>query len=183
MHRLRKTLKEYYEALRAQARFLNQVSPNRRTCKNLQALFQSHRFDMAQMNSSSFLNGRYHGDLVANSWEEREFASKSMGMYLYRPFEEKRIATPRGEMRIFSDKRIRSVVRLLAIPVSSILLALSIVVLYFISSQTVRLGLVILFSTLYPAALAMLSDAKNSEIMAVTAAYAAVSVVFASGLN
>lgn len=73
-------------------------------------------------------------------------------------------------MLIFSNQRIRSVVRLLAIVVSSVLPILSIVVLYVIKSEQIRLGLIVVFSALCSMALATLSSAKNSEIMAVTAA-------------
>jgi hypothetical protein len=62
------------------------------------------------------------------------------------------------------------VVRLFAILLSSILPILSIVVLHNVDRQSVRLGLIVLFSALCSAALATLSDAKNVEIIAATAA-------------
>lgn len=73
-------------------------------------------------------------------------------------------------MAFFSDDRIRGLVRLLAVIVPSLLPILSIVVLYFIVSQTVRLGIIVVFSALCSAALALLSDAQNVEIIAATAA-------------
>jgi len=72
-------------------------------------------------------------------------------------------------------------VRILTIIFSSILPVLSIVVLYFIKSQGARLGTIVGFSGLCSLALAILTNAKNSEIIATTAAYAAVQVVFVSG--
>ncbi|MCJ1266553.1 hypothetical protein MMC22_006438 [Lobaria immixta] len=81
----------------------------------------------------------------------------------------------------FSDEKIRSFVRVLAVVVSSVLPILAIVVLYFIKSPTARLGAIVAFSALCSAALALLSNAKNFEIIAATAAYGAVQVVFVSG--
>jgi hypothetical protein len=73
-------------------------------------------------------------------------------------------------MLIFSDQSIRSFVRLLAVLLSSVLPILSIVVLYSVTSEKLRLGLIVLFSALCSAALATLSNAKNVEIIAATAA-------------
>ncbi|KAH0562124.1 hypothetical protein GP486_003184, partial [Trichoglossum hirsutum] len=67
--------------------------------------------------------------------------------------------------------RIRAFVRLLAILLSSVLPILSIIVLYVVREERVRLGLIVVFSALCSAALATLSDAKNVEIIAATAAY------------
>jgi hypothetical protein len=69
-------------------------------------------------------------------------------------------------MAFFSEDRIRDFVRVVAIIGSSILPLLSIIVLYNIQSQGTRLGLIVLFSALCSAALALLSNAKNVEIIA-----------------
>jgi hypothetical protein len=74
-------------------------------------------------------------------------------------------------MAVYSDGKIRNAVRLLAVIGSSILPILSIVVLYVITSQTARLGCIVTFSALCSATLATLSNAKNVEIIAATAAY------------
>lgn len=84
--------------------------------------------------------------------------------------QDRTIATHRGELKIISNHRIRFVVRLLAILLSSVLPILSIVVLYNVESQKIRLRLIVLFSAACSAALATLSDAKDVEIIAATAA-------------
>jgi hypothetical protein len=73
-------------------------------------------------------------------------------------------------MIFFSEDRIRGFVRFLAVVLSSVLPILSIVVLYFIPNQTARLGARVAFSTLCSVTLAALSNAKNVEIIAATAA-------------
>lgn len=82
---------------------------------------------------------------------------------------------------VFSDHRIRRTTRLVAVVLSSILPVLSIVILYYVHSTEVHIGLIIVFSTLFSAVVAAVSDARNVEVMAATAAYAAVLVVFVSG--
>ena len=64
---------------------------------------------------------------------------------------------------------------------SSILPILSTVILYYVHSTNVHIGLIIVFSTLFSGVVALVSDARNVEVMAATAAYAAVMVVFVSG--
>ena len=107
-------------------------------------------------------------------------------------------------MSFYSEGRIRGFVRLLAILVSSVLPIVLILALYYIPTQKARLGAIVAFCSLYSVALSLLTDAKNVEIIAVTAAsvsstllplhpilselttfsinsYAAVQVVFMSG--
>ncbi|KAJ5912773.1 hypothetical protein N7504_001656 [Penicillium tannophilum] len=168
--RLRTTSKEYYRALQTQAWLLKQKSPTTQAHKTLRDVFNSHGSDISQMDASFLLDDRYRDDLVNISWEEKEVMTEFLQRFLCQAFEVKRISTPNGEMLISSDQRIRSAVRLLAIVLSSVLPILSIVVLYVIKRQDVRLGMIVLFSALCSVALATLSNARNAEIMAVTAA-------------
>ena len=73
-------------------------------------------------------------------------------------------------MGFYSEDRIRAFVRVLAILVSSVLPILSIVALYYIPKQESRLGAIVAFSSLCSMALSLLTDAKNVEIIAATAA-------------
>lgn len=82
---------------------------------------------------------------------------------------------------VFPDHRIRQITRAVAVVMSSTLPILSIVILYFVQSTNIHIGLIVIFSSLFSAVVALLSDATNAEVMAATAAYAAVLVVFVSG--
>jgi len=86
------------------------------------------------------------------------------------PHQNARLAFRKGEMRFYSDQKIKSIVRVLAIILSSVLPILSIVVLYIVKSDKARLGLIVAFSAACSAALAILTNAKNGEIIAITAA-------------
>lgn len=87
----------------------------------------------------------------------------------------------RKVLGVFPDHRIRRITRVVAVVLSSTLPILSIVILYFVQSTNIHIGLIIVFSVLFSAVVALVSDARNSEVMAATAAYAAVLVVFVSG--
>lgn len=73
-------------------------------------------------------------------------------------------------MSFFSEDRIRRFVQLFAVILSSVLPIVSIVALYYIPTQKARLGAIVSFSALCSATLATLSNAKNVEIIAATAA-------------
>ncbi|KAK7920840.1 hypothetical protein PG985_008862 [Apiospora marii] len=61
---------------------------------------------------------------------------------------------------------------------SSTLPTLAILALYFVRDMVTRMGLVILFTTIFSIALAIFTDAKKIEIFSATAAFAAVEVVY-----
>jgi len=75
---------------------------------------------------------------------------------------------PDSPLEIYSQSRIRSAVRVLAIIVSSILPILSIIVLYYIQSERIRLSLIVVFTALCSTFLALLTSATNVEIIAAT---------------
>ena len=82
---------------------------------------------------------------------------------------------------MLSDDRVRRTTRVVAVVLASIMPILSIVVLYYVSSSDIRIGLIIVFSILFSGVVALVSEARNVEVMAATAAYGAVLVVFVSG--
>ena len=69
-----------------------------------------------------------------------------------------------------SDEKVTQLVRLLVISLSSVLPIISIVVLYVIKHAAVRLGVIIICSVRYLLALARLTNARNVEVLATTAA-------------
>ena len=61
---------------------------------------------------------------------------------------------------------------------SSLLPTLAILVLYFVKSMLVRIGLVIVFTFMFSFVLSIFTGARNVEVFSATAAFAAVEVVF-----
>ncbi|KAG7066448.1 hypothetical protein JMJ76_0000309 [Colletotrichum scovillei] len=130
----------------------------------------------------AFLREEFFDDLVALGEAPSDPMTNFIMKFFARLFQsqEDRSRT-RGKLNFTSDDRIRNFVRILAVIVSSVLPILSIVALYFIKSQIARLCTIVGFSALCSLALSVLTDARNAEIIATTAAYAAVQVVFVSG--
>lgn len=180
--KLRLRLDEYNRALNHQAWLLSLKGPKRRPWMNMVNYMRANRTEMTETDAH-FVRDEFRGDLVALRSEERELLSAFLGRYSFGFFGSKnnKSHSADGQMISFSDGKIRSFVRVLAIVVSSVLPILAIVVLYFIKSPTAQLGAIVAFSALCSTALALLSNAKNFEIIAATAAYGAVQVVFVSG--
>ncbi|KAI1462159.1 hypothetical protein F4805DRAFT_412270 [Annulohypoxylon moriforme] len=178
---IRERLEQYNNALEAQASIAALERPDRRTWKVLTAFVDDDPSALLD-EDKKFLDQDFYRDLVAL---ERK-SSDPMTSFLAKLFakffqtEEDRLHT-QGNLGFFSTDRIRGLVRILAVIISSLLPVLSIVVLYFIRSQLVRLYTIVIFSTLCSLVLTLLTDARNIEIIAGTAAYAAVQVVFISG--
>jgi len=115
------------------------------------------------------------GQEVLTRFLERRFG------WVFETKADKKKASPDSPLTFFSESRINSTVRGIAVVLSSVLPILSVVVLYFIANNNIRLGLIVLFTVICSASLAFLSKASNSEIIVATATYAAVQVVFVSG--
>lgn len=80
--------------------------------------------------------------------------------------------------RIYDEKRIARVGDAIVATFSAALPTVAILVLYFVKSMLNRIGLVVVFTSVFAAALAIFTNAKRIEIFSATAAFAAVEVVF-----
>jgi hypothetical protein len=176
------------KALQSQSWLLNLKRPAKRPETNLYNFLQANRSELSQSDASFILEDKFRRDCATLSWNEKELLSVFLEKYLYRIFEDKvcmhenstwcsnmdfqdrHIIGNDWRVTFFSEERISSLVRVLAVVLSSALPILSIVALYFIPTQTARLGAIVAFSALCSATLAALSNAKNVEIIAATAA-------------
>ncbi|KAI1859736.1 hypothetical protein JX265_010185 [Neoarthrinium moseri] len=78
----------------------------------------------------------------------------------------------------YSEHKLAVALRVIATVVASLLPLCSVIALYMVQSNDLRLGLVVLFSACFSLALATMTNARTIEIFAATAAFAAVNVVF-----
>ncbi|KAE8448984.1 hypothetical protein EG329_008572 [Mollisiaceae sp. DMI_Dod_QoI] len=78
----------------------------------------------------------------------------------------------------YKESTLESVLSILATVVASLLPICSVVALYIIQSNGVRLGMIAIFSACFSFALSIMTSARRIEVFAATAAFAAVNVVF-----
>ncbi|CAD6594008.1 MAG: hypothetical protein ASARMPREDX12_007936 [Alectoria sarmentosa] len=80
--------------------------------------------------------------------------------------------------RKYNEARIATISNSVGAILSSLLPTVAILALYFVQQMLVRIGLTIVFTSVFSLALSLLTDAKKVEIFSATAAFAAVEVVF-----
>ncbi|KAI9685543.1 MAG: hypothetical protein M1822_004401 [Bathelium mastoideum] len=80
--------------------------------------------------------------------------------------------------RLYDPMKLQRVGDGIVAALSAILPTIAILVLYFVSKMIVRIGLIIVFTTVFAVSLALFTEAKKIEIFSATAAFAAVEVVF-----
>lgn len=90
----------------------------------------------------------------------------------------KTASDPDAELYTYDDDHIRFPIAALSTALASVLPIVAIVILYFVTSMGWRLGIMALFTSSFSLALAILTEAKRTEIFAATAAFTAVLVVF-----
>jgi len=95
-----------------------------------------------------------------------------------------RLTTPlhnRSEITQYKDSVIIKILNGVATIIASLIPISSIVLLYFVSSISARLGILTGFTALFSLCLVLVTSASRVEIFAATSAFAAVQVVFLSG--
>jgi hypothetical protein len=71
---------------------------------------------------------------------------------------------------VFREKHVERLVAIVSIAMAAALLVGSIVVLYLVKGDGIRLGLIGVFTFLFAASVGLLTNAKRSELFAATAA-------------
>lgn len=65
---------------------------------------------------------------------------------------------------VFPDHRIRRITRVVAVVMSSTLPIMSIIILYFVHLTNLHIGLILIFSSLFSAVVALVSDARMQRL-------------------
>ncbi|KAH8745891.1 hypothetical protein F5883DRAFT_586160 [Diaporthe sp. PMI_573] len=83
-----------------------------------------------------------------------------------------------GNIYNYKDTMLASAVDILTTVIASLLPLLSILILFLVHSDAIKLGVIVASSAMFSFALALMTQARRIEVFAATAAYAAVNVVF-----
>ena len=89
-----------------------------------------------------------------------------MAKYLYTPSAQ----TDKPDLIFFSNARLEYAINISSSVLSSVLPTASIFVLYYIRSLSLRLGMIMLFTTVFAVALAVMVKARRVEVFAATTA-------------
>ncbi|KAF6782351.1 hypothetical protein CSOJ01_16008 [Colletotrichum sojae] len=174
--RIRLKLKEYHETLLLQSEIAKLKRPTKRVFKAFEAWFSK----------PPKLGGRAKRvlespqDLVPlNPSQETDYLSELLRRHW--PAEKESFAAGTINLGRYEEKSISIAVAVVSIIIAAALLIGSIVGLYFAKNDITKLGLITLFTTMFALSVGLMTNSRRAEILAGTAAYAAVLVVFVSG--
>ncbi|UZP40192.1 hypothetical protein NXS19_008008 [Fusarium pseudograminearum] len=181
--KIKETLKEYKETLVLDATILSMRQPTRQAHEAFRKYYWSENNGEDSIptlfgSSETLYDDRK--DLVAlrrPSEEDRLSALFRKHMPLL--FLEKR--SQDSNVHYISARRISVAVGVINILLAAAFLYGAILNLYYVESQTTRLGLIAGYTTAFAVCIALLTNANKGEVFGACAAYAAVLVVFVSG--
>ncbi|KAF9640983.1 hypothetical protein BFW01_g12789 [Lasiodiplodia theobromae] len=200
---IREKLKEYNELLIQQLKIVSVIPPGTSDLRYIQSYLQSEDMDNGILTGQDAvlwgsierpkehapdllaLLGRKSGEDFFSRWVTDSVADKMIELQqrlrLARPSGPSGEPQPLKDERMLLDKKLLRWTFMLASGLASALPILSIVILYWVRSTEVRLGLIAVFNIVLSFTLACFTSAKRAEVFAVSAAFSAVCVVFVQG--
>ncbi|KAH8901572.1 hypothetical protein GQ53DRAFT_851456 [Thozetella sp. PMI_491] len=176
VNQIKSGTKEYYEALLIHSQVMNLPKPSRRVFRVFSGWFQSEKPFVGY--SSDLLHNR--NDLVAlTPPTDQDILTRSLQTFAGRYMPGTRHEHSE-DVKYYSATRISRLVTVVTVVAASLIIEGAIVTLYFITDESLRLGLIALFTTLFAASLALMTDGRRTDIILATAACSAVLVVFVS---
>ncbi len=97
------------------------------------------------------------------------------------PFQKRNTVDPLDRTTVYKGQHVAWTVAAISMLCAVVLLVVAIVSLYVVNNPTAKLGMVAAYTVLFALSIALLTNARRTEIYGVAAAYAAVLVVFVSG--
>lgn len=185
IEKIREKLKEYQEALVLQQTVLNMEKPQSGTVEALKLWLDGRSEGPSGRHAPSFSGLMAHrlddeDNLVAmhpafeKDWLARLVELPYLRLICLDTHVDESIA-------LFSMRKINRAVTIISMALAVVLLIVSIVTLYLVTNNNIRLALICVFTVVFAGSVHLLTNAKRAELFASTAAYAAVLVVFVSG--
>ncbi|KAL3459155.1 hypothetical protein BJX64DRAFT_291552 [Aspergillus heterothallicus] len=174
---LRASIKEYHETLLLQSDIVKLDRPDGRVLDTYKHWFQKPHPALGGVAKTALDDAE---DLVVlKSLPEGDYLSSLLRRHWPTTSELSRDGLNR--IGRFNEKSISIAVAAISISVASFLLIGSIVGLYLVKDDAVKLALIAAFTAVFALSVGLMTNARRAEIFAATAAYAAVLVVFVSG--
>ncbi|KAK3295073.1 uncharacterized protein B0H64DRAFT_402527 [Chaetomium fimeti] len=172
---IKQALREYDETLVLQHQVSNLPKPSRRTLDPFRCWLNEPHPRLGGQ-SNYFLDAE-DGLVALTPQKDFDPASEFLRQFWQAKTKE---PTPDGKFHIarFDERSISAATKVITILVATNLLVGPIYGLYFTSTPLQRLALIQVFTTIFALCAGFMSNARQTEVFAVTAAYAAVLVVF-----
>ncbi|KAF2195699.1 hypothetical protein K469DRAFT_649806 [Zopfia rhizophila CBS 207.26] len=188
---IREKLEKYNDALLKQAAISRLESPTRHDLEFLRSWFQRPTmgsFPLLGLDRAAW-DAENEGDLVALNARQapdlftRWFADKVIPKY--HDIVGEKIKRPVSEefgtgIFKYEESTLATIARLATTVVASVLPLCSVVILYIVRDNVLRLGVILILSACFSLALTLMTNARKIEVFAATSAFAAVNVVYLS---
>ncbi|KAI9686991.1 MAG: hypothetical protein M1822_002744 [Bathelium mastoideum] len=179
-------IREYHDALLRQAQVVELHEPNERVLSTIREYVRGSTGKVSDEELLPLIGGRAESmleediDLAAlRKLPHQDLLSRLLQDHWVF---QKRVATdPYDRTRIYKGQHVAWTVAAISTTFSAVLLIGTIAGLYAVQNDKAKLGMVAGFTLLFALGIALMTNARRSEIFAATAAYAAVLVVFISG--
>ncbi|KAL0765573.1 hypothetical protein CaCOL14_011797 [Colletotrichum acutatum] len=174
VHRLQGTIKEYHGAWVLRSQVMKFTTPNDRVFHVFQGWFDSEQ---------PFL-GQGH-DLPSKRDDFIALAPSSGADFLTRNLEDlagRYLAGKRHkettEVKYYSARHVTRLVTIITVLAASLVIQAAVVTLYLVHNEVLRLCMIAVFTSVFAASLAVMTDGRRTDIILATAACAAVPVAF-----
>lgn len=88
-----------------------------------------------------------------------------------------------GRIKYYSERHVSRLVTVVTVIAASLLIEAAVVALYLIKNEALRLAMIAVFTSVFAASLALMTDGRRTDIILATAACAAVLVAFVAAGN
>ncbi|KAF2113181.1 hypothetical protein BDV96DRAFT_119260 [Lophiotrema nucula] len=189
MLEIREKLEKYNEALLRQSAILNLEHPTKHNIENLRSWFERPlmgSFPLYGLDRTSW-DKEHEQDFVGLRNQKRpDILSRCFSDFIMPNIHHllpAKLKRPGSEhlgtgLYEYNDSVLRAIARIATTVIASIFPLCSVVILYVVKSNGLRLGIIVILSALFTLSLALMTTARNIEIFAVTSAFAAVNVVY-----
>lgn len=176
-------IKEYHEAIVLESQVLALSAPAPRTLEDFRRWYKSTSVPVLWGHDSHLFEDSR--DLIALAPVDTDRLNVFLKSYFGWFLKEKRDGKLQRDIFYIPERRIQSVGAIVSALMSAILLIGAIVCLLLVSkrSLSIRVGMVVLFTSLFAGVVGLLTNARRAEIFGSSAAYAAVLVVFVSNIH
>ncbi|KAK1623490.1 hypothetical protein BDP81DRAFT_332022 [Colletotrichum phormii] len=172
--RLKETSEDYYEALLLQSQVMKFPKPNDRVFRVFRGWFETEQPFVGY--GTDLLSQR--SDFIALSpSNETDFLTRSLPSLAGRYLPGSRHETM-GDVKYYSARHVTRLVTIITVLAASLVIQAAIITLYLLRNEALRLCMIAVFTSVFAASLAVMTDGRRTDIILATAACAAVLVAF-----
>ncbi|KAK0375501.1 hypothetical protein CLIM01_07157 [Colletotrichum limetticola] len=174
IRRLKEVTKEYYEALVLRSQVMKFTAPNDRVSHVFQGWFESEK---PFIGYGKDLLSQREDFITLGPSTDRDFLTRILEAFAGRYLTGNRHKET-TEVKYYSARHVTRLVTIITVLAASLVIQAAIVTLYLIHNEVLLLCMIAVFTSVFAASLAVMTDGRRTDIILATATCAAVLVAF-----